>query len=326
LRYRLDGYDTDWSKPVPAGERPYTNLGPNKYRFRLIASNSDGVWDKRETAIDFEVLPAIWQTLWFQFSILALCVLIAVAIYRLRLIQLTKQLNLRFEERLSERTLIAQNLHDTLLQGVLSAAMQLHVALDGVPDELPARRRLDRVLELLQQASDEGRNALQGLRSTESDVDDLEVSLSRLGEDHFVSPHTAFRVIVEGRSRPLNPLIRDEVYRVGREALVNSFRHSRATSIEAEIQYGRTQFRLVIRDNGVGIDSETIRAGREGHWGLVGMRERSDRIGAKLRVLSRQPGGTEVELTVQGQTAFSLQHAGPDRRRWDRLSRIRGKR
>src|SRR5262249_23028467 len=156
-------------------------------------------------------------------------------------------LNVRFEERLAERTRIAQDLHDTLLQGVLSASMQLHVAVDHLPEDLPARQRLSRTLELMEQVIEEGRNAVRGLRSSHRDSFDLEHAFSRVPQElasySEAEEQVAFRVIVEGRPRALHSILRDEVYRIGREALVNAFRHAQARSIEVEVKYEASHLR-----------------------------------------------------------------------------------
>ena len=312
-RYMLDGFDRGWSEPTRAREAVYTNLGPGPYRFRVIASNPDGIWNSADTTIRFEIDPVIWQTGWFRLSVLVTCILAFAAVYRLRLHELTKQLNVRFEERLAERTRIAQDLHDTLLQGFLSASMQLHVAVDGLPADSPARPPLNRVLELISQVIEEGRNAVRGLRSAQSASLDLEQTFSRVQQELGIQDAVAFRIIVDGAPRPLHPVLRDEVYRIGREALVNAFRHARATIIEVELEYSTKHFRVLVRDNGHGIDPQVLQSGREGHFGLSGMRERAERIGARLRVWSRAEAGTEVELTVPGHIAFQFPKSNPMR-------------
>ena len=271
----------------------------------MIASNSDGIWNSAEDVIAFEILPAFWQTWWFRIGAVLAFGLTIVALYRFRLHQLTRQLNLRFEERLAERTLIAQELHDTLLQGFLSASMQLNVAVDQLPVDSAMKSRLGTVLELMRQVIDEGRNALRGLRSTNVKGSlDLEESFSRLQQELGVAEEIRFRVIVEGSSRPLRPVVRDEVYRIGRESVANAFRHARPRNIEVDVAYLTNYLRILVRDDGCGIDPEVLQSGREGHWGLSGMRERADRIGARLKVLSRVGSGTEVELIVPSQVAF----------------------
>lgn len=308
FRYRLDGFDHEWSGPTTTGEAVYTNLSPGPYRFRVIASNSDGVWNSAEDVLGFEISPAFWQTWWFRILVLLTLALTVVAFYRFRLHQLTRQLNVRFEERLAERTLIAQELHDTLLQGFLSASMQLDVAVDQLPADSPLKPRLGRVLKLMRQVVEEGRNALRGLRSSNSnDLLDLEQAFSRIRGELGAPEEIGFRVIVEGSSQPMHPVARDEVYRIGREAVVNAFRHSRAKNIEVEVTYLAHQLRILVRDDGCGIDPEVLESGREGHFGLSGMRERAERIGARLKVWSRSGLGSEVQLSVPGHVAFQVQ-------------------
>ena len=233
-------------------------------------------------------------------------IIVALAFVRLRMTQLTKQLNIRFEERLAERTRIAQELHDTLLQGMLSASMQLHVADEHLSPDSSAKPLVGRVLELMGSVIEEGRNALQGVRFAKGSLLNLEQALSQVRQEFPLQSQIGFRVIVEGASRLLRPLVRDDVYRICHEALSNAFRHSHATDIEVEVEYAPQLLRILIRDNGGGIDPEVLRSGRDGHWGLSGMKERTERIGGKLRVLSRADAGTEVELSVPGQLAFEL--------------------
>jgi signal transduction histidine kinase/ligand-binding sensor domain-containing protein len=307
FKYTLEGFDHGWSQPVANREANYTNLAPGPYRFRVIASNPDGVWNSTEASIGFQIEPGLWQTPWFRAVIVVACALVIAALYRLRLHDLTRQLNVRFEERLAERTRIAQELHDTLLQGFLSASMQLHVVEDRLPPDSTAKPALGRVLKLMSQVIEEGRNAVQGLRSTQTSTLELGQAFSRIQQELALEEGVGFRVIVDGQPRPLHPVLRDEVYRIGREALVNAFRHSHAKSIEIELEYASRQLRVLVRDNGCGIDPQMLLSGRAGHWGLPGMRERAERIGAKLQVWSRPAAGTEVELSVPSHLAFQSQ-------------------
>ncbi|HYO84648.1 MAG TPA: two-component regulator propeller domain-containing protein [Bryobacteraceae bacterium] len=304
FRYRMDGFDTKWSEPVAAREAVYTNLGPGGYRFRVIASNPDGEWNGEEAAIQLNVQPAIWQTFWFRTSVVLIVAAAMFLMYWLRFHQLKRQLSIRFEERLAERTRIARELHDTLLQGFLSASMQLHVAADRLGDHSEVKPQVNRVLDLMTQVIEEGRNAVRGLRSSKSESLDLEEALSTLQHEMGVQD-VECSVISVGTRRPLHPIIRDEVYRIGREAMVNAFRHSGASRIEAIVEYNPRRLRHSGRDNGSGIDSEVLQTGRDGHWGLSGMRERAERIGARLQVWSRPANGTEVELNVPRDVAFS---------------------
>ncbi len=306
-KYKLDGVDESWSNPVTTREVTYNNLNSGPYRFRLIATNSEGVWNSSEVDLPMEITPQFWQTIWFRIVAGALGSLAVFLIYRLRIRTVAARMNMRFEERLAERTRIAQELHDTLLQGFLSASMQLHVADDRLPDDSEAKPLVKRALHLMTRVIDEGRNTVRGLRSSDVFDQNLEQAFSRLQQELSPTSDTEFRVIVEGTPRQLGPAVRDDIYHIGREALANCFRHSRATEIVVEIEYSVNFFRVMVRDNGIGITADVLREGREGHWGLSGMRERAERIGARLRVLSRADAGTEMELSVPGNIAFTSQ-------------------
>lgn len=254
--------------------------------------------------------PPIWQSWWFPLACVLAAVLSILAFYRVWSFQVTRKLNLRFEERLAERTRVAQQLHDTLLQGVLSASMQLHVAVDQMPESSPVLPALNRVLELMGHVVDEGRNTLRGLRSSIENPQDLKNSFSRIPEELGMREEIDFRVVVEGATMPLRSAIRDDVYSIGREALVNAYRHSEASRIEVQLDYAPSLLRILVRDDGRGIDTKVIESGRDGHWGLSGMRERAGRIGARLKVMSRAGAGTEVELRVPGNVAFQFDAPG----------------
>jgi ligand-binding sensor domain-containing protein/signal transduction histidine kinase len=319
-RYKLDGLDEGWSDPVTANEVTYNNLSAGKYRFRVIASNSDGLWNGQELAIPFEIAPAYWQTWWFRLSAVVVVALAMLLFFRLRVLRLTHQMNMRFEERLAERTRIAQELHDTLLQGFLSASMQLHVADDHLASESPAKPFVGRVLDLMGRVIDEGRNAVRGLRLPDQQSQSLEQAFSGIQQELEISRASGFRVFAEGEERRLRPAIRETVYRIGREAVINAFRHAHAGKIEVELRYAASHLRLLVRDNGVGIDQQVVRAGRDGHWGLSGMRERADEIGARLRVLSSPAAGTEVELSVPSRIAFEPRRSN---NRWAWLAKLK---
>ena len=206
--------------------------------------------------------------------------------------------------RLEERTRIAQELHDTLLQSFMGASMRLGAAMKSLPSDSPVKPRLDPILQLMEQGIDEGRSAIQGLRSSDLRTLDLVLALSGVQQELSVEPDVDFRISVAGRQQPLRPPIKDEVYRIGREALVNAFRHSGAKRVDFELEYADSDLRLRIRDNGCGIDPELLEAGREGHWGLAGMRERATRIGGLLKISSGANAGTEVQLSIPSALAF----------------------
>jgi signal transduction histidine kinase/ligand-binding sensor domain-containing protein len=320
FKYKLDNFDQTWSEPLIAREATYTNLNPGSYLFRVIASNSDGVWNSSELTVPFKVEPVFWRTWWFGLAALFVLVAAILGFVRLRVLSLTRQLHVRFEERLAERTRIAQELHDTLLQGLLSASMQLHVANDQLTEESPAKPLVNRVLQLMGRVIDEGRNAVRGLRSSNRESVSLEQAFSTIPQELAIKEPIDLRVIVEGTPRRLRPPIRDEIYLVGREGLVNALRHSGAREIEVEIEYAPNWLRVLVSDDGSGIDPQVLSKGRDGHWGLSGMRERAERIGAKFRVLSRISAGTEIELSVPGGIVYEPEPSG---RRFKFLSLFR---
>ncbi len=246
--------------------------------------------------------PVFWKTTTFRAGLALAALALATGLYRYRLFQISQELHVRFEERLAERTRIAQELHDTLLQGFLSVAMHLEVAVQSRPAGSPERAELERIGALITRVVDEGRNAVRGLRTPDSAAESLETALARARGELAAAEDTEVRVMVHGGSRPLEPLVRDELYRIGREALSNAFRHARAARVEVE--YGAETLRLLVRDEGRGFDEERLRGGREGHWGLTGMRERAERIGASLRLWSKPGAGTEVEVTLPASRAY----------------------
>jgi len=208
--------------------------------------------------------------------------------------------------RLEERTRIAQELHDTLLQTFLSASMQLGLVAGKVAEDSPPKPQLDRILQIMRQGIEEGRNTIRDLRSSDARASDLVMALSGIQQELSVSPDVDFRVVVAGRQQPLRPVIHHEIYRIGREALVNAFRHSGAKRIEFELEYTDSDLRMRVRDNGRGIDPHVLQIGREGHWGLAGMQERATRIGGSLKISSDATTGTEVQLSLPSSVAFQL--------------------
>jgi signal transduction histidine kinase/ligand-binding sensor domain-containing protein len=322
FRCKLDGVDSEWQDVGTRRQAYYTKLRPGPYKFHVVACNNDGVWNDIGATLDFNVAPAWFQTPWFLLLCVASGTILVFALYRLRLRQVAARIDARFEERLAERTRIAQELHDTLLQGFLSASMHVHVATDRLPEDSQVRPLLTRAIELMSQVTEEGRNVVRGIRSSHGGSLDLEEAFASIQGE--LDPRGAggtrveFRVIAEGQRRLLRPLLRDEVYRIGREALTNAFRHAQANHIDVRLVYSSTQFHLAVRDDGCGFGSDML-TGRDGHWGLIGMRERADRIGARLRVFSDASAGTEVELSIPGRVAFE-DH--PDSRfRWFRKKR-----
>jgi ligand-binding sensor domain-containing protein/signal transduction histidine kinase len=317
FRYFLEGFDRSWSEPVATREAVYTNLGAHSYRFRVLACNSEGLWSESEAAVRFEVEPTVWQTWWFRTISAALILLLAWCVYLYRLRQLAKEFNIRIEERVDERTRVARELHDTLLQSFHGLLLRFQTASELFPTRpAEAKQTIDSAIEQAAQAITEGRDAVQGLRSSTTVANDLACAITTLGTELAGSesnPNAAeFHVEVEGTPRDLHPILRDEVYRIAGEALRNAFRHGEARRIEVEIRYDEREFRLRVRDDGKGIDSKLLNEDeRPGHYGMRGMRERAKLLGGKLTVWSEVETGTEVELSIPAANAYVT----PDGRR-----------
>jgi signal transduction histidine kinase len=327
FRYFLEGFDSSWSQPVAAREAVYTNLGPGSYRFRLVASNSEGLWNGPETAIALNVAPAYYQTYWFRLSCIAAFLGMLAAAYQLRLRQVAQQFNMRLEERVGERTRIARELHDTLLQSFHGLLLRFQAAtnlLPGRPEE--AKRSFESAIDQAAQAITEGRDAVQGLRSSTVVTNDLALAIGALSEElgcGETNPNCAeFDVEVEGAPRNLRPILRDEVYRIAGEAVRNAFKHAQAQRVEVEIRYDERELRLRVRDDGKGIDPKHLKDGHPGHYGMRGMRERAKLMGGKLAVWSELDSGTEVELSIPGSRAYEK---SPARGLWWLAEKLSGK-
>ncbi len=310
FRYKLEGEDKDWREVVNDRQVQYTNLAPNQYRFRVLACNNSGVWNEQGASLEFVIPPAWYQTNWFYALCAATFLLMLWGLYHLRVLQLQREFNAALEGRVAERTRVARDIHDTLLQsfhGLLLRFGLVDRLLPGRPDD--AKKELQRAMELATAAITEGRDAVQGLRDSTIEANDLVAAIETIGQELAAKEpgerSASFKVLVEGESRELRPLLRDEVYRIAAESLRNAFRHANASRIEVEIRYGDKQFRLRVRDDGKGIDPTLLKGeGPEGHYGLRGMRERAQLVGGKLAVWSELDGGTEVELTIPARNAY----------------------
>lgn len=325
FRYKLDGSDHGWSEIVDVREVIYRNLGFGPYHFRVVASSPEGLWNGPETTVHFYIERAFWQTWWFRSCCFAACIFVAFFLYRLRMHQVKTQLRTRFQARFAERTRIAQELHDTLLQSFQGLMLRFQ-SVDEIILSSPAdaKKALEGALDIAEQALVESRDAIQEIRSVPKlEIDlagTLNTLMSQLAADprcpRNVPPSTT--VFVEGQPRTVNSRISEELCRIAREALRNAFTHADAQHIEAEISYSDRFLRLRFRDDGVGIDPVVLRnGGRAGHWGLTGMNEMAKAIRARLSIWSKPKCGTEVEISVPAYIAFERKAArGPFRRFW----------
>ena len=305
FRYKLEGYDRDWQDADNRRQAFYTNLPPRDYRFRVMASNNSGVWNETGAYLDFTIDPAYYQTTWFRVAVVVVLLLMLAVIYQMRLQQVARQVRGRMEERLEERERIARDLHDTFLQSVQGLILKFHAVSKQIPADTPAYNALDKTLDHADEVLAEGRARIQNLRVNSVSLNDLPAAFCSIAEETSQGRETIFKTVVEGRVRDLHPVVLEECYCIGREAIINALTHSEGQHVELEITYDSRQFRLRVRDNGRGIDPKILEeGGRPGHWGLQGMRERAQKIGGQLKFWSRPETGTEVELAVPGATAY----------------------
>jgi signal transduction histidine kinase/ligand-binding sensor domain-containing protein len=320
FRYKLDGIDSGWVDAANRRQAFYTRLGPGEYNFHVIAANSDGVWNTRGATLTFVIPPTFLQSRLFMVMCAIALIAVAQLAYSMRLAQLSARLRSQLEARMSERERIARELHDTLLQGFQGLMLRFQSVADMVGADHPAHRLLDLAMKRGDAALIEGRNRVRDLRQFES-VDDLRGTLHGLAGRLRLDEAIAFQVVDKGPSRKLNPIAIDEVIKISAEAMLNAFRHAQATMVAVSILYGKEALRVVIEDDGVGIPGHILKAGRrEGHFGLVGMRERASRIEATIGFSMREPAGTSIELVIP---AFVI-YADLPRLRWPIWTWVKG--
>jgi signal transduction histidine kinase len=311
FRYQLEGQDRSWREVVNDREVQYSNLPPGKYVFRVTAANNSGLWNEAGDTLHFSIAPMYYETNWFRAACLAALMVLVWALYRMRLHQLRRRFHAGLEARESERTRIARELHDTLLQNLNGLMIQFQAArnmLPGRPDQ--AAEVLDNALGATEYTVTQSRSAIQHLRSAMGSEADLAQWLTATSQELARSLNAnadapIFQLTVEGDRKALSPLPRDEVCLITREILRNALQHARASRIETEIRYDEGELRVRIRDDGKGIEPQVLQAGgKEGHWGLRGARERAQQIGARLDFWSEIGAGTEVELLVPAAIAY----------------------
>lgn len=307
-RFRLVGLEEEW-QVVNSDRRvaSYNSLPPGDYRLEVQAAASGDHWSKT-TALKLTILEPWWQTTWFYTLVSLLVLGSALLIYQLRVRQVMRQFEIRLDERVAERTRIARELHDSLLQGFHGLMFRLQ----AVRNLLPARSQeaaiaLDEALSRGDETVERAREAVTDLRTFGASEPDLEAALRAMAQDMpTLSQDGApdYRIVVEGAPRRMIPLVRDDVLQVGREAFRNAVQHARAKLVQVEVQWGVERFSIRVRDDGVGLEPQLIAHGRDGHWGIQGMRERTRQLGGSLEIRS-DSNGTLVELKIPASRAYA---------------------
>jgi signal transduction histidine kinase/ligand-binding sensor domain-containing protein len=299
FRYKLENADAAWRDAGSRRQAFYNDLRPGKYRFMVSASNGDNLWNEGGAALDIDVPPAFIQTIWFKTLMVLAGIGLIGLLYRIRLQQITARADLRYAERLEERTRIARELHDTMLQSFQGSLAQMQAGRNLLSRQSDrALQAIDDAITMAAGAIAEGRDAVSDLRSSTAFRNNLAEELKAAADELAEGGGATFRLVVEGPPRELHPVIQDEICRIGGEALRNAFRHARAHHIEADVRYSDQLLRLQIRDDGVGITPEILEGGRSNHYGLCGMRERAEKLGAKLEIWSATGTGTEIDLSI----------------------------
>jgi signal transduction histidine kinase/ligand-binding sensor domain-containing protein len=310
FRYKLEGHDNQWQDGGTRRSAFYTNLQPGKYKFLVTACNNSGVWNRQGAVISFTILPAWYQTIRFRLFALLAFVLLCYAFYRRRMRQYVAAMRARFNERLDERTQIARNLHDTLLQTIQGSKMVADQAKSDLSDPEKTEKYLNRLSEWLDRASLEGRAALESLRIENSGTVDLSESIQRGIDELQTKCEIAISFSVKGNPCKIHPVVRQEIFMIAYEAIGNACRHSGGQTLTVQLSY-EGGVGLSVSDDGHGIDEQTLKSGKAGRFGLTGMRERAQRIHGTLNILSSPVKGTKVALIVPGKMVFEgSQHAG----------------
>jgi signal transduction histidine kinase len=303
-RYKLDGSDNSWQEVGTRSEAVYTRLGPGHYRFHVRASNGEGEWSEASSQ-EFTILPAFYQSPWFVILCAAAIMAILWMALMARVRRISERVRIRAEERAEERVRIARDLHDTLLQGVQGLMLRVHVATQQIPEGAGARNKLEQALKAADDVLIEGRDRVRSLRSNSLRNLTLAEALEGVGAHFTHNNQITFRVLTEGATVQLDSLILEEVFCIGREAITNAFQHAQATCITVSIVYGKNEFRTSCQDNGAGIPPHVLEHyRREGHWGLVGMKERAERIAAHFQCKSSPAEGTLVTVLVPANLAY----------------------
>jgi signal transduction histidine kinase len=305
FRYKLEGSDREWVDAGGSREARYTNLGPGRYTFRVIASNNDGVWNKKGASVDFTISPAFYQMKWFEALCGLLCLAALIVLLYLRMLQLSARIRVRLEIRLAERERIARELHDTLLQGVQGLIWRFQAATDRIPPGEKARELLQQSIERADRLLTESRDRVRDLRASSNASLELSQALAAEGEHMVYGGSPRFTTSVDGTVHDLHPIVREEAFLIAREALTNAFRHSQAQHIEARVSYGKAALHVNVRDDGHGLLPDIpASAAADNHFGLLGMQERARKVHAALTVLSRPGTGSEIDLKVPADLAY----------------------
>ena len=300
----MEGQDQGWINPGLRRQAFYTNLGAGRYRFHVIAANENGIWNRSGASLVFDVPPTFVQSVWFKLLLVLILAGVMGAAYVIRVRQVTARLQSRFHIRVAERERIARELHDTLLQGFQGLLLQFKTIANQLSETNASRQLLDAALKRAQQVLIEGRDRVKELRF-ERRTAGLANALVQRRPRIAAGGRPRLILTEEGTARSLHPLVEEELERITEEAVRNAVSHANASMVELLLQWTWRGLRLSIRDDGCGLPPSVASEGkREGHFGLLGMQERANRIGGTFSLASRKGWGTEVSVEVPNHAAY----------------------
>ena len=305
FRYKLEGFDKDWQEAGTRRQAFYTSLRPGRYSFHVIACNNDGVWNTAGVTLPIDLPATFLQSRYFKLLCATVAAVLLWCVYLLRINQAEGRIRTRLYERLAERERIARDLHDTFFQGIQGLLLRFDLGMKRLARGDPVRALFEEALTQSDKVMQQGRELVLDLRTRSSEAGDLAHDLEAAATEFAKQYPARFTLVVTGKERALNSLIAEELYKLGGEALFNSFSHASATSIEAEIIFGANELGLNVRDDGSGVSQDILQhGGVDKHYGLLGMKERAEQIGARFSIFSRAGAGTEIEVRVPSKVAY----------------------
>jgi signal transduction histidine kinase len=308
-KYKLDRADTTWQEVGARTEAVYTGLRPGHYRFSVMASNGEGAWSQPDNSMEFTVLPSFYQRPTFLVLCVAAAIGIIWSIVRLRIRYIAGAVQQRAEIRADERVRIARDLHDTLLQGVQALTLRFHVVSQNLPEKSREREAMEAALTSADRIVMEARNRVSHLRVGYIHGKDLCEAFQKIAEELDYEKQVRFTCGFEELMGEAKSAVLQELYYIGREAVINALRHSHASEVAVTLQQLPKELILTVRDNGCGFDPDgQLNSSGVGHWGFRGMKERADTIGARFECVSLSGKGTRVLVRIPSARAYNSRH------------------
>ena len=304
-KYQLVGWDRGWQNAGDRRNAIYSNLSPGSYEFRVTGANNDGVWNETGSSIHLRVLPAFYQTWWFRLLCALLFVILAWGLFLYRMNHVVRLAQARLMVRTDERERIARELHDSLLQSFQALLLHLQLAANVFPIGTPEFSSVEGAMDRSSQVIAEARDKVMDLRRESISTATLSDSLAEQWDGIAQLQRCGLSITVSGESRILKPEMEDEIRSIASEAIGNALRYARASMILVSIHFDPRAFTIQVKDDGIGIDKAIVQRGSmQGHWGLVGMRERAERLDGTFELQSNSAHGTTITVSIPSRLAY----------------------